>query len=146
MNNANVRNITGHHMDGKSDADVLAFDMHDDSVFRRIPRGIERFFPNLMILRWVAGNLAVINAEDLRPFPELIMLSISGNRFTTLNANTFRMSPKLQRLHFQGNNLEHAGRNLLMHSPLTYVDFRRNNCIDMLGDTPASIMAIRARC
>lgn len=132
-------------MDGKSDGDVLAFDMHDDSIFSRIPRGLERFFPNLIILRWAAGNLAIMNADDLRPFPELISLSISGNRFTSLSANIFRFSLKLQRLHFQGNFLEHAGNNLLVHSPLTFVDFRRNNCIDMLGDTPASIMAIRVR-
>lgn len=110
---------------------------------KQFPIGIEKFFPNLVAIRWWFGHLTTLTTENLRPFPGLRHMDVP-NRIVTLNEGLFKYTPKIKYLSFFGNLLTHVGRDLLENlNELTYANFFSNPCISSHADTPQAIRAIK---
>lgn len=139
-------NVTGVHLKGKSNDDVKALDFYLPLPHSRIPKGIEKFFPNLIGFQWNSRNLETFTSNDIKPFPELQVLSIWGNKLISLDGDSFKHTPKLVFVQFSANLLEHVGYDLLQElNDLTYVYFSFNPCIDMLAETPESIAKLKVK-
>lgn len=69
-NLTHVIDVTGNHTSEKTNADVKSLWINSSHQhFNRIPKGLGKFFPNLIGFGWHNGNLTTLAAEDLEPFP-----------------------------------------------------------------------------
>lgn len=133
-----IENVTGDHMDGESNADVLGF-----SLLRRdmnfVPKGIVNFFPNLQALAFPFSNLFYVSAADL-PFPDLLHFRVWSNQIYYLDSDLFRNNPKLRLIDFDRNSLQSVGPDLLTNlKDLRSVDFSNNICINQRATTEEDI-------
>lgn len=144
-NLTHVLNITGPHLSGKSNADVRAFYPYTDlKQFKRIPKGVEKFFPDLLAFVWPYGNLSTIAADDLKPFQNLQAFHAYGSGLVSLEGDLFKYTPKLEYISLDNNLLEHVGFGLLDNlRNLSQAYFRNNPCIDMAVVSPAGIQQIK---
>lgn len=134
-----LTNVTGDHMDGRSDDDVKLL-LVSDRYLIRLPINIEKFFPNLIGIRWYGGAIMTLNEEDLRPFPNMRGLDFGRNQIVTLDGNLLRNSLDLQWIFLDSNLIEQVGADLLYGlNDLGRVDFRFNPCIDMNANSQAAI-------
>lgn len=132
-----VVNVTGSHLEGRSNADVSGLIVDNQQDFNRIPRNIEAFFPNLTFLRWLSGDLTSIVSDDLKPFPALAALVLGHNKIFSLNGDLFQHTPKMIVISFSDNVIEHVGFDLLTNlSGLTHAYFANNICINQNAETP----------
>lgn len=138
-----VVDVTGEHLDGRTNADVAYLFVMNQNVLDRIPSGIEQFFPNLMGMQWYLGSLTALRAEDLEPFRNLIELVVWDNRIVLIDGNLFQHNPNLKKIYFQNNLLEHVGQDLLTGlSKLDTADFMNNPCINVRATTRAEIQEL----
>lgn len=140
-----VIDITGDHESGRTNADVKAFVITSSHQhLNRIPKGIEKIFPNLLVFAWEAGNLTTLTADDLEAFPELQFLYVDINKLVSLNDDLFKHTPKLRYIEFSTNLLERVGLGLLDRlSNLTHASFNDNSCINFNGTSPAAIQELK---
>lgn len=128
--------VTGNHLHNRGNEDVIVFQIDHETHLSRIPRGIENFFPDLVMIRWAGGVLTAVTADDLEPFVNLQILVLSFNHIVSLDSDLFKHNQKLEFLSFDNNLLEHVGDGLLTGmNLLTDVFFRNNPCIDMYART-----------
>lgn len=138
-----VVDIRGNHTD-LSNKFVHAFSVQNMPGLERIPRGIEEFFSDIILLLWYSGSLTTITADDLKPFPDLKVLYISSNKLVSLDSDLFQYTPKIQRLHLEENQFKHIGRGLLDDlEDLQYVNFKDNTCINEIAKTPKEIEKLK---
>lgn len=125
--------VTGNHSSGRTNDDVTAFWIESGHQhLNRIPKGIEKNFPNLIGFVWSYGSLTTLKADDLKPFPNLVIFSVIYNKLASLDGDLFKHTPKLENINFDNNLLEHVGFGLLDGlNNLTDASFKRNPCIDM---------------
>lgn len=132
-----VLNVTGNHNSGKSNANVRAFCANfylfkDQPQLKRIPKGIEHFFPKLLVFQWGNGHLTSITAEDLKSFPVLKEIWLQGNKLVSLEDNLFSQTPKLEFVYLNNNKIINVGFGLLeCLNNLQFAYFNENPCIDM---------------
>lgn len=81
-----MTNITGNRLPEKEDSDVAVFKMNNEKNLEAIPRGIDKFFPNIGFFVWMGANLVSISAEQLN-FPKLTKINLSGNGLKSLDGN-----------------------------------------------------------
>lgn len=113
---------------------------------RRIPRGIERFFPNLIALAWIHGNVHEITADELQPLPQLSVFSIWDNKLVSVDGDLFIHTPNIMQAYFNHNQLQHVGFGLLDDlDSLWYARFNNNSCIDLDGTTPEEIQELKVQ-
>lgn len=102
-----VTEISGLHMEAKTDADVKVFYISNQNDLNVIPYGISRFLPNLEHFEWRWGNLSAINSSTFEPYPNLLHIDLAGNKLVTLDL--FKHTRRLQFVDFSNNLLEHVG-------------------------------------
>lgn len=135
-----VTEILGDHLTGLSNDDVVAFSEIDYRLFSKVPRDLERFFPNLVALRLQWTGLTTLSSEELAPWPNLEYLDVSINDIEELDADLFQYSPKLRWISFEGNSILKVGIGLLSSlNELTYINFLNNPCINVQAYTPELI-------
>lgn len=132
--NRTIQSFSGVHLSGKGDNDVAAV-WFKKTIVDFFPRGLHRIFPNLISVRIDNCGLKAITRDDLTGLQNLEMLFLANNLLTTLPSNLFENTPKLKKIDFHINNLEFLSSKLmrpLMSNALTWVDFRKNKCINVL--------------
>lgn len=138
--------VGGAHVSGKSNADVRAMDVQSDRLVEYFPKGVDNFFPNLLMIQWFNGNLVSITAEDLRPFPGLRVLHLYINKIASLDSDLFQHTPNLAFINFATNQITSVGENLLTGlNHLTSVDFFYNPCISQGAWLPEEIQTLNER-
>lgn len=138
-----VVDMKGNHTE-LSNKFVQAFSVQEMPGLERIPRNIEEFFSNIVLLLWYAGSLTAITTEDLKPFPDLMVLYVSANKIVSIDANLFEHTPKIQRLQFEENQIQHVGQGALDGlEGLVYANFEANPCINTLAKTPDQVKALK---
>lgn len=135
-----LTNVTGNHLDGRTNEDVEFLDTWYQFLLDRIPRGIATFFPNLKGIEWFTAGLKTIEAQDLEPFTNLQLLSIPNNAIISLDGDLFKHNSKLQWLSLHGNQLQRVGHNLFagLHD-LTFANFLHNPCIHIVAETSEDV-------
>lgn len=134
-NLTHVIGVAGNHTIGKSDADVKAFHIQSSHEhLNRIPKGINKFFPNLIYLGWMEGNLTILSADDLEPFPGLKILWLRSNELVSLDGDLFKHTPKLLLINLSLNRLKHVGFGLFdgFSNNSTGAIFHLNPCFDYI--------------
>lgn len=120
--------------------------MDDVTELSRLPKNIELFFTNLIVLFWDAGNLLSITAEDLKPFPGLKMFAVYDNNLVSLDGDLFQHTTKLNFIEFASNRITNVGPNLLGNlAELIEVDFSNNLCISANATTPEGIQTLKLK-
>lgn len=126
-NQGNVTNITGIHLEGKSNTDVIVF-TSVRKKFEKFPRNLPQFFPNIDKIQISTSNIRTLTRDDLEAFggklkelyfvynaleviegdlfegtPNLEVVELSGNKITRVDPGAFSRLQKLSSLHFSFN-------------------------------------------
>lgn len=136
-----VESVRGSHALGKSHFDVNAF-MVENKVLKRLYKGIENFFPNIIAIHIENSRMEEINADDLKPFLNMTRLTVPSNKLVSIDGDLFKFTPKMQFIHFQNNLIEYVQENLLSNlnfDKIIDVNFANNVCINIDADTPQKI-------
>lgn len=92
------------------------------------PFGIDKYFPDLTILRIKHCKLRKVTAENLRGFTYLTYLELSNNNLIILEANLFKYNSKLKEIHLQFNFISFIDPNAFNGlKSLQKVDLSDNN-------------------
>lgn len=125
-----VTNVTLNHKEGKTNNDVDFLYLGEQNL-TTLPKGIEKFFPNLKGINLTKNKVKVITKNDLKVFPSLQWFCAS-NDITTLDDDLFSASPNLKYVSFRDNKIKHIGLNTF--KPLTnlqYLSFSGgDNCVN----------------
>lgn len=120
--------VSKNHIKGKKNEDVITLNIENGTV-HRLPKGIEKSFPNLQALRVAQAKLRSIESEDLKAFPNLKVLCLWANELKTLDGNLLAYTPDLEFVNFGSNQITHVGPNFF--APLTKLIaayFEENTC------------------
>lgn len=135
-NDTHVTEVTGDHLEYRDNEDVEVINVLDQYLLEMIPKDIEKFFPNLIGIRWYHGTLIDITADDLTPFPYLRLLSLRGNKIVIIDEDLFVATPRIEYVSFRENLIEHVGENILDSLPhISEILFENNVCIDQNART-----------
>lgn len=108
-NDRTIDDVVGTHMDGKSNADVVAFGSKDHTI-KFFPKGLEKFFPKLQVIDIENSELQEITSEDLAPLGNnLKTLYIANNEIEDIEHNTFQLNPELVSVSLKGNHVKYVG-------------------------------------
>lgn len=131
--------ITGNHLTEKSNSDLAGLNIWRQDL-PDIPKGIDKFFPNVKAVQVHTSGLKTINSKDLQQFPMLEVLSIYSNFVVSLDGNLFDSTRGLQFISFSENALQHVGRDLLKNlDNLKAANFLENPCVDIYASSSAEI-------
>lgn len=140
---ATLEYVWGDHLDGFSDSSVKALNIENIRL-NLIPKDIAKFFPNLIVLRWMNAELDYISANDFQPFPNLVALIVSQDLLTSLDGDLFRHTQLLEYIDFSENAIKNVGSDLLTSlTHLKEVNFLDNSCINAHAVTPQAINILK---
>lgn len=139
-NPSRVTGVSGSHTGDRDHVNVTAFRVDDHRTLSAIPKGIDNFFPNLVLFQWFNGNLSTIDSSVFEPFPNLLRITLNSNKIVSLDSYLFQHTRKLKQINITDNSLLHIGRDLLNGlSDLSYADFRSNPCISLAANNAQEI-------
>lgn len=140
-----VTEIRGDHLVGKTNSDVIVFSSAKNSMLEKLPKGIGKIFPNLLLFRWVGGNLKSVSAKDLKHFRKLTGITFRENKIHSLDADLFRHTRTLRILSFKSNELTHVGSGLLDGLDELYeAVFLNNTCIDYEAMSKTEVKTLKS--
>lgn len=140
----NVTNIIGPHSAGRNNANVKGFSVTKHQFLTSIPKGIEKFFPNLEAFRWTHGRISTIDSSPFRKFPNLLIINLGHNKLLTLDGHLLQPMRNLRWIYFDNNLLKHVGLGMLTGlTDLIWVDLASNPCIHEWADTPEKIHQLK---
>lgn len=107
-NDREITEITGKHIEGRSNCDVVQFDLRVGNL-GRFPLGIKKYFPNIETLLLITNtDLKEVSAEDLKPFGEDLRFILLGqNSIEIIDFDLFRYNPNLELISFYANPIRH---------------------------------------
>lgn len=127
-----VTSISGTHLSGKSDDDVVGF-RADGKTVNYFPEGLENFFKAekiLFINIWSSG-LKEIHANDLAPYINVKFISFSDNELEVIEHDLFKNNPQLEIIGFPRNKIKTVDTTVFNALPnLTSLYMNSNECID----------------
>jgi len=126
-----INAISGTHMSGKTNDDVLTFDAMS-KIIDYFPKGLEKWFKNLKAIRMLNGRLKQISQSDLKPFPNLVYLEIQNTDIQILEDDLFTNHPNIQVVWLLSNKIFHVGKNVFNNmNDITWLGFESNPCISI---------------
>lgn len=102
--NTFIDGIEGEHLEAKTIDDVDAVDFYQQQC-RYLPKGLAKFFKNLVGLSVWESGLESISKDDLRPFPNLKILWLFGNRLMVIQPLLLIHNRKIKFLDFSENRI-----------------------------------------
>ncbi|KAG4071478.1 hypothetical protein HA402_011632 [Bradysia odoriphaga] len=126
-----ISSINGEEASFYSDKSITVLEIFSRD-FHYLPKGLEKFFPNIKLLSIINTELESVKSDDLKPFVHLTMVNLNGNKITTLDSNVFEFNPEITILKIVFNDkLKHIGADILTPlKKLQDADFSRNGCVD----------------
>lgn len=151
--NIKASNETVTSLNGRIDAhsNVYGFEVRNEQVGNQlIPRGIEKFLPNLKLINIYNSKLQSIRQSDLKRFPLLTHLRLDSNEIEVIPDNLFAFNPELKTIFFHGNiRLKAVGQNVIP-AGLEVAWFQNCGCVNVNAeknaDLPELQRKIRERC
>lgn len=109
-----MRNVEIEMINDKSSAKDLSVDAFwiEKQVVHYLPKGIEKFFPNLKSFEIKKSELKEISKFDLSPFPELIRLASESNQLEFVESDLLMYNSKIRYVSFIDNKLFIIGHDL----------------------------------
>ena len=93
-----------------------------------MPRGLEKFFKNLIVIDIYTTGLLKVQKEDLEPFPELKYLSFSKCSLQAIDFDLFIYNPKLEMILLFGNKITVVNDAFNNLPNLRFLSFKDNPC------------------
>lgn len=126
-----IERVTGSHIDGKTNSDVVWFWIAGDLGLglTEIPMNIGAFFPNIESFRWSNNHVETLEAEHLKQFPHLTFLGFQGNEIQSLRGDLLRYNPNVTSISIAMNYLKTIEPEILDHPSLQFANFIYNLCI-----------------
>lgn len=78
-----------------------------------VPKGIDKFFPDLQGLHIHNTKLKSVKQEDFKNLTNLIELRLRYNNLQCIDGDSFVFNHKLQSLQIHGDDIKFIGENLL---------------------------------
>lgn len=143
-NPTTLTDVLGFHTGGKRHEDVEGLYVQPELVLTRLPKNIEKFFPNLVMISWIDGVLNHVSAEDLKPFPKIRFLDFFNSNLESLDGDLFQHSQELQHINFGRNAIEFVGNGLLTGlDNLVNAGFHDNKCIDLNAENVLAMQELK---
>lgn len=131
-NTRTVTNITGDHLYGRENKDVVVFRTAACNDMDFIPEGLTNFFPDIVVLSLTTTRIKILNGNELQEYNKLQMLLLGNGKIERIPGNFLQHTPDLLYVSFSNNLVTEVGDNLLDNLPnLQYVHFENNICIDI---------------
>lgn len=128
--NETVTNILGIHETGKTNIDVHKLNIAQPNICQFIPKGFEKFFPNLLGLRVAQTQLVLLTKNDIKVFPKLRNCDMFNNYLRSLDSDLFDETPEVDYLYFGDNQIEEIGYDIFKPlKNLRKAVFQGNVCI-----------------
>lgn len=138
-------NITGVHLNDKSNANVQALDMQYLSELTFIPSNFDVFFPNLIILEFYDCPINSIDGNELDGLSKLKALILMKTNISSIPRNFFAHIPDIEYFEVGESPLIEVGAHLFYSlQNLKYVDFWYDSCISATASTPAEILNLKS--
>ncbi|CRK95422.1 CLUMA_CG008845, isoform A [Clunio marinus] len=138
VNIANITGITGTHLDGKNDSEVVAIRFSNDWL-TEVPSGIDNFFQNIQFFNMFRTQLTTVNNNQLQQFHNLEYLWLHRNQIETIEMNAFSRTPSLRVINLNSNRLASIPYNAFRPLHLDVLRMLDNNCINESAETPQNI-------
>lgn len=121
---------------------LIGIDIKDQTM-NYFPKGLGKFFPNLMFLRSRKSHLKTLHKEDFKSMSQLEWIAIYGQDIETLDSDLFEYTPKLNLVYLEKNKIKHVGDGLLRGlKDLNFAYFSDNPCINKEGKTKEEIKSL----
>lgn len=136
--------VQGNHLDVRTNRDVQALIVSNQLQVTQIPKDLEKFFPDLLVIKWTNGGLTSLTVDNLWPFPNLAILDLADNNLSFLDGNLFIYARYLRVINFNRNQIRTVGFNFLQHSSiLDAAYFFSNPCINQFANSIETIRVLQ---
>lgn len=111
-----VTSVNGHHLNGKSNADVVGFRASNKKLFS-FPQGLDKYFDVEkieFIAVWSTG-LKEIHQSDLAPFTKIRILSLWENDFEVIERDLLKFNPQIEYIGLGKNKIKFVDGNVFGH-------------------------------
>jgi Leucine-rich repeat (LRR) protein len=122
----NFESINGTHLEGKTDADVLAVVIFDGET-ANIPRILCNRFKNVEHIDLEISFITTLTEDNFVECPNLVHLNLWQNYITEVPENIFRNNPRLRYVDFDLNRLTNISENTFAHLSDLEILVLRNN-------------------
>jgi len=138
---ATIDSITGVQVTGKSLDDETAF--FSDKTIHYFPRGLEKFYKNLVGISIFFGGLKEIHQSDLKFYPKLKVIDLYQNDIDILEDGLFDFNPLLEVISFTRNKIFHISSRIFEGLvKLGSLSFDDNVCTEYrIERNPAALQA-----
>lgn len=103
-----VSDVTGTHIGFKTNLNVTGLSIVNQTM-REFLIDVDRFLPNLEVIRVQWTRLGEISVQDLAPFKALKQISFSNSLIHTINSDLFSHNSQLHSISFDNNPIRHVG-------------------------------------
>lgn len=130
---------------GKSNLDVKGVYLNFNGTnIDYIPKGLEDFFPNIIVIIISGGNITKLNGDELNAYENLEYFGIKDNPLESVPGNLFSKNRKLKSVDFCRNKIRFVDPQLLNGLyRLNRVHFEGNICINEKADYAHAIPFVR---
>lgn len=122
--------LSGNNRPGKTNLDVKALQLYDQRI-TFMPRGVEKFFPNLEVFDAPYSDIQFIGDGHFSGLNNLKVMSFYYNNMMMVSAMTFTGLTKLQAISFYGNPIQCVDQAAFSQLPdLRSLRFENTGCIN----------------
>lgn len=111
-----VTTVSGNHLDGKSNSDVVGFRASNKKLLI-FPAGLDKYFDAAkieFIAIWSTG-LKEIHQSDLAPFKKMRILSLWDNDFEVIERDLLEFNPHIEYIGLGKNRIKFVDGNVFGH-------------------------------
>ncbi|KAG5669479.1 hypothetical protein PVAND_017366 [Polypedilum vanderplanki] len=150
-----VTNITGNHLNNKTNIDVTSIRIEGNSTLSFVPRRFSNFFPHIRAYIINSATFDTLFGDEFDEFSELEFLQFSSSKLASISSRLFEKTPNVIFLSLSWNQILRVGSDLFTPLDVTkikYFAFYGNRCISKMeqkGNTTAIIEIIneiRVKC
>ncbi|XP_070505229.1 putative leucine-rich repeat-containing protein DDB_G0290503 [Chironomus tepperi] len=148
---AQISGVSGTHEDSKTNDDVLGF-RADSKTIEVFPKGLDKIFKNIKLIKIERCQLKEIHQSDLKGFPNLIYFYLLYNKIEIIEEGLFDYNPNLEVVGFYESNIIHIDPNAFDNlSKLSYFWFYHVPCVgqdisNSKEQVQSAIKVVKSKC
>lgn len=126
-----ITSINSTHTSGKSHDDVRGiYDQYGGKNIQYFPKGLDKFFKNIILIDINKGRIKEIHQDDLKVFPKLEVLDLCDNDIQVIEAGTFDFNPNLKVIWLTSKIFFIEFNVFAKLNSLSYLYLQQNSCIN----------------
>lgn len=135
-----VSDVSGSHIGFNTNLNVTGLSIVNQTM-RDFLIDVEKFFPNLEVIRVQWTRLGEISVQDLAPFKGLKQISFSNSLIQYINSDLFSHNSQLHSISFDNNPIRHVGHGAFnrLHQ-LASLRLGNTTCVDVQTDNDRNLV------